>query len=138
MHNETPTFVCRGRGGDADDNAFAALAQTASAATSPELHAFFEVEYARQATYMSLDGDHRHRVMAIAEAMRSGTISYDTAVQQINGVLTPREQQSVLEVESSFWGALRGMARSQSAALLVIPQIDAGQFLLFLFDVIHT
>jgi hypothetical protein len=114
------------------------FAQTVPAATSPELHAFFEVEYARQATYMSLAGDHRQRVMAIAEAMKSGNVSYDTAAQEINRVLTPREQQSVLEVESSFWGALRGMTRSQSAALLVIPQIDAGQFLLFLFDGIHT
>jgi predicted DNA-binding ribbon-helix-helix protein len=41
-------------------------------------------------------------------------------------------------VESSFWSALRGIARSQNASLLVIPQIDPGQFLLFLFDGIHT
>ncbi len=112
----------------------AAFAQTIDDATSPELHAFFEVEYAREATYLSLTKEHQQNVMTLSRLVKSGTISYQAAAREINTQLTPDEKGAILEVESSFWGALRGFQQAQRISLTAGDvQIDAGRFLLFLF-----
>ncbi len=90
------------------------LAQTVPDGTSPQSHAFFEVEYAREATYLSLSKPNQQSVIAISESLKSGSISYQNAAGQINKLLTPREQNAVLEVESSFWGALRGFQQANA------------------------
>jgi hypothetical protein len=117
----------------------ASSAQTAADGASPKLHAYFEYEYAREATAMSLSKPHRQAVVAITEAFANNQLSAKDASARINSVLTADERDAVLGIEQSFWVAMEGIyanaydGKPAKASLGVDgAPINAGEFLLVL------
>jgi hypothetical protein len=114
-------------------------AQTLTNGTSPQLHAWFEYEYAREATSISLSKPHREQIVVITEALDNGLLSAQDASARINALLTPREKNDVLQIEESFRAALQAISlhaeegqASKASASDNSTQADAGQFLLLL------
>jgi hypothetical protein len=116
-----------------------AAAQT-TPGPSPQLHAWFEYEYAREATYQSLTQTHRQLVLRLAHALDNRQLSLQDAQSRINAMLTTQETDSVLQIEHSFWTAWDGIfpnaAVRPSRVLSTADQapLGAAQFLLLLFS----
>lgn len=113
------------------------------AQTAPDgvtkMHAWFEYQYAREASFLSLSNRHREEVVAITEAFAGDKLSADSAAARINETLSPSERDAVLQVEQSFWVAMDSIyadaydGRPAKASLGVNgAPIDAGKFLLVL------
>lgn len=119
-----------------------AAAQTTTDGTSPQLHAWFELEYAREATFLSVSKPHRDQIVRIARALDNGQLSVTDASSRINALLSSPEKASVLQVEQSFlavWNDIFPKTAVQPSKLLFGPQVPFGaaNFLLLLYAEPH-
>ncbi len=118
------------------------FAQTVNDESTPQVHAFFEYEYALQATSLSISDSHRAKIESIVEAFGKRQLSETNAAQQITAVLSSDETKSVVAIEQSFFAAMHGIFRNASndqvsGAAIVKDDtpLDSGRFLLLLLYV---
>ena len=112
-----------------------AAAQQFTDGTSPALHAWFEYQYARQATYVSVSAAHREQVVAIVQSFEKGSVSQDDASKHIDDVLSSDEKNAVVTIARSFSAAMQASVGPVQASL--VPSSapdDAGRFLLLLLQ----
>ena len=108
-----------------------ASAQTTVEASSPYLHAWFEFEYAKQATYASVSPRHQQQILAISRLFDSRRLSVNDASARINALLTRHEKVAVVQIESSYWRVLQVIFPSPSRDRRD-PLLDPGTFMLML------
>lgn len=112
-----------------------AAAQQFTDGSSPALHAWFEYQYARQATFVSVSPAHREQVVSIVESFENGSVSQDDATKRIDDVLSPEEKNAVVKIARSFSAAMQASVGPVQASLgpNSAPD-DAGRFLLLLLQ----
>ena len=118
------------------------FSQTVSNPSSPQVHAFFEYQYALEATSLSISDDHKEKIETIVDAFAKHQLSEDKASEQISSALSADERTSVVGIEQSFFAALHGIFPNASSKEVsnasMVPQntpLDAGHFLLLLLYV---
>ncbi len=104
--------------------------QPVSAAASPQVHARFEFEYAREASYASVTPQHQQEITAITNQFNKGEMPAYDAAARINAILTPSEAVAVYQVQTSFWSALRAVFPAGEEVHETM--LDPGTFLLML------
>ena len=114
-----------------------ATTQQASRAASPDIHAYFEYEYALNATYLSMSVPHREQVAAVMHSFLSGSLSEADAAKRIDDTLSADERNAISKIEQSFWTSLQQIyanaddSNPVKASLRVTERdTDPGRFLL--------